>query len=170
MKALRLRNISRIRTVAIKTTSFSIQFDFLVNTRYLSKWELVIKLYRHSFSYVENTFLSRNFVGLKLIIMGNYGDLPHESFCGGWIDTISSHKIVYTSVLLGIGAIFSYLGYLALKQLANILWYHFMVSKEQHSCDNWHVWMWKTKEFCLELLSELYQNCEIPQCEFGLFS
>lgn len=53
-----------------------------------------------------------------------------ESFC--WTDSFTynsgSYKIFNSSILVSLVVVFSYIGYLALKQVTNILWYHFMVS------------------------------------------
>lgn len=68
--------------------------------------------------------------------MVTYDDIPphEEPFCstghGCIIDTVGSYKIISASVFVGIGVIFSYIGYLALKQVVNILWYQFMRSVE----------------------------------------
>lgn len=62
-----------------------------------------------------------------------YGDIDPEPYCGArsFMDTLSSYNIFGATMLVGIGLVFSYLGYLALKQMVNILWYHFMVSKKK---------------------------------------
>lgn len=92
--------------------------------------------------------------------MGNYGELPHESFCGaGFMDTLSANKIVGASMLLGIGAIFSYIGYLAVKQLINILWYHFMRSVEVTSTINSYC---DTKGNLLQWLQKNVETKSLP--------
>ncbi|KAG4074105.1 hypothetical protein HA402_014310 [Bradysia odoriphaga] len=58
--------------------------------------------------------------------MGTYSD----SFCGASMDALSFYKITVASVLLSVGVIIAYVGYFALKQFVNILWYHFMRSVE----------------------------------------
>lgn len=68
--------------------------------------------------------------------MVHYGDLPlPESSCGAgsFMDTLSAYKIIGASVLFGVGVIISYFLYWELKQLANILWYHFMVSIDKRT-------------------------------------
>ncbi len=53
-----------------------------------------------------------------------------ESFC--WTDFFThssgAYKIFNSSILVSLIVVVSYFGYLALKHLTNILWYHFMVS------------------------------------------
>lgn len=90
--------------------------------------------------HVEISFFVAAYRLNKTFTMVTYGGLPHDAFCGAdcsIMDSLSlQHKIVRASVLLSIGVIIAYVGYLAVKRLVNILWYHFMRSVEITSSIN----------------------------------
>lgn len=94
--------------------------------------------------------------------MVTYGDIPHDSFCGAncsMMDSLSSSKIIGASVLLSIGVIITYLGYLASKRLLNIFWYHFIRSVEVTSSINSYC---DTRAYLLQWLHTNVETKSLP--------